>query len=369
MIAGTRPEIIKLAPLYHALQAVEMSPLWLDTGQHAHRITQPLYQFFQIANIRYLPQQRRSVSLGEINAGIALELARVLETEKPQVVVVQGDTVTALQGALNAFLLKIPIAHVEAGLRTGNFGEPFPEEMNRTLIARLANWNFAPTPEALDALVHECVPGKCFMTGNTVVDAAYLGLARLSEEPESTSRKMLLITAHRRENWGEGIRGIAQAVRQLLEERADIEVCWILHPNPAISDTVREVFQNLEKPEPGVENDRATFLPPQNYPDMLRLLKKSWVLLTDSGGLQEEATVVGKPVLITRDVTERPEILACGMGILVGTRPEVIQAKIHELLRHPQLHRQMCQTKFAHPFGDGRAAERIAQQIAADVYQ
>lgn len=374
--AGTRPEIIKLAPVIHAIGRVGLDTLLVDTGQHEAGVTEPLYKFFGLQVTQYLKIVRNGSSLAELNARLLLEQDGILTQHSPAAVVVQGDTASALQGGLAAFFRRIPVAHVEAGLRSYDLANPFPEEINRTLIARFARWNFAPTAAAAEHLVREHAPGDIENVGNTIVDAVRLGLADLRDyqraHPEAIPIRMLhelsglkrvVITAHRRENWGAGIRSIATAVRRLLETHAELGFIWVLHPNPRVVESVRAVFDDL--PEALVR--RLRLVPPLDYPDMLWLMRASWLLLTDSGGIQEEAVSLGLPVLITRDVTERPEVLKCGAGQLVGTDPARLSAAVGHLLVDEASYQAMCCPAISNPFGDGQAADRIAASLHRDL--
>lgn len=374
--AGTRPEIIKLAPVMHAISKHGFTPLLVDTGQHDARVTEPLYDFFQLQVTHRLCIDRAYTSLGSLNAQLLMGLDDTLAKTNPLAMVVQGDTASALQGALAAMLRRIPVAHVEAGLRTHDLSNPFPEELNRALIARFARWNFAPTPAAARHLDRENVPGTIETVGNTIVDAVHLGLGKLagyqSSRPEAlpirllhelSGLKRVVITAHRRENWGSGIRHIAMAVRQLLESHTELGFIWVLHPNPRVADEVRAVFHN-------VSNDflwRIRLLPPLDYPDMLWLMRDSWLLLTDSGGIQEEAASLGVPVFITRNATERPEILENGAGHLVGTDSEKICAAFRHLLADESEYQAMCGQTTSNPFGNGDAADQIAASLAHSI--
>lgn len=358
--AGTRPEAIKLAPLVRVMdrQWGRSARLLLDTGQHDATVLDPLLSFFDLtADIR-LGRPPGSTSLGELNAHLLGAIGNVLETHRPGLVVVQGDTSTALQGAMAAFLAGVPVAHVEAGLRSGNLHQPFPEEMNRSVIGRLACWHFAPTAAAASALRREQVPGDVHVTGNTIVDAVRLALPRLPAPLPSHGERQLLVTMHRRENWGGGVRRVAQAVRRALETSSALACCWILHPNPRVAMEVRQVLADL--PEPLAK--RVRLLPPQPYPDMLLLLRDSQLLLTDSGGIQEEAICLGLPILVAREETERPEVLSSGWGRLVGSDVERI---VDELLSPGRWQRRAAQGAHANPLGDGYASE-VMFEILAD---
>lgn len=369
---GTRPEIIKLAPLVHALRTYGVKILVVNSGQHGYSVTAPLYEFFGLSMDIDLSVQRDGEGLGESNARLLSAYTKLFALRRPVAIVVQGDTSSAWQAAQAAFLLHIPVAHVEAGLRTYDLLHPFPEELNRTLIARLARWHFAPTRVAADALEREAVPGDISVVGNTIVDAVLWGLSRMGREPFSDefteemalfrSPRSILVTAHRRENWGKGIIGVARAVKESLMDWDDLACIWVLHPNPAVSEAVRKVFREL----PGAVTQRLQLIPPQSYGQMLWMMHHSWLLLTDSGGIQEEAVTLGLPVFVTRNETERPEVIECGVGRLVGTNAEKIRSAVGDLLRDATLHARMT-TARENPYGDGQSARRIAEKIVGDL--
>ena len=357
---GTRPEAIKLAPLVCATaqRRGRSACLLLDTGQHEPSVLDPLLAFFGLAVDIRLERPQGSTSLTALNARLLGAIGEVLEAHRPDVVVVQGDTATALQGAMAAFLAGIPVAHVEAGLRSGNPYQPFPEEMNRTVIGRLARWHLAPTESAAAALRREQVPGDVHVTGNTIVDAVRLALPRLAAAPPVAGARRLLVTMHRRENWGGGVRRVAIAVRSALEASADLSCDWILHPNPQVASEVRRVLADL----PARQAERVQLLPPQPYDAMLALLRDSQLLLTDSGGIQEEAICLGVPILVAREETERPEVLSSGWGRLVGTDNTRI---LDELLSPGAWQRRALEGSHANPLGDGYASEAILQILDA----
>lgn len=369
---GTRPEIIKLAPLVHALRTYGVKILVVNSGQHGCYVTAPLYEFFGLGVDIDLTVQRDGEGLGESNARLLSAYTKLFAVRRPAVVVVQGDTSSAWQAAQAAFLLHIPVAHVEAGLRTYDLLRPFPEELNRTLIARLARWHFAPTRVAADALKQEAVPGDISVVGNTIVDAVLWGMNRLEREPfiDESAEEMalfrlpraILVTAHRRENWGKGIMGVARAVKESLMDCGDLTCVWVLHPNPAISEAVRKVFKEM----PDAAMRRLQLIPPQSYGQMLWMMHRAWLLLTDSGGIQEEAVTLGLPVFVTRNETERPEVIECGVGRLVGTNAEEIRCAVGELLRDARMHARMT-TARENPYGDGQSARRIAEKIVGDL--
>lgn len=359
LLTGTRPDIIKMAPVYQALQHHDVEVALVHSGQH-HDTVDALYEFFKITPAVSLTLHRKNALLSHLGSRILDALAPVCESLAPDVILVQGDTTTALMGALAGFYQHIPVGHVEAGLRSGDAGEPFPEEMNRRLIARIARWHFAPTPLAAAFLRKEGIPLKgIYMTGNTVVDAAQWGMQQIAARaiglPLPASRHLILVTAHRRENWGSGLTDIAKAIRRVLERYPDVEVLWPLHPNPEVAATIES---SLGDGQAGFAH-RLHLTGPLKYPDMLAVLQRAWLIVTDSGGLQEEAVAARVPVLITRRQTERPEVVNCGAGRLVGTDPDRIVHEIAHLYKNPRAWAAMRPS--VSPFGDGRAGERIAR--------
>lgn len=372
---GTRPEIIKMAPVHHALRAAGERPVVLHTGQH-DEMAWPLYDFFGIRPDEVIGLQRRKPGLAHLSAELIGSISERLEALRPRAVLVHGDTTTALMAAMAAFYLKIPIGHVEAGLRTHERYDPFPEETNRTLIARIADWHFAPTPTARHNLACEGVTRNVVVTGNTAVDAARWGSRQMSltaligiqGAPSCLGRiaklpswmRLLLVTAHRRENWDGGIAQIALAVRTWLEQRPDYAAVWPVHGNPQVADAVHAAFADADA---GL-SERLFLSPPVDYSVLLALLSRCWLVLTDSGGIQEEAAAVDRPVLVLRDTTERPELLETGRGVLVGARAASIGAQLDLLDRSPEAYAAMCSAP--NPFGDGRASERIAAALQHD---
>lgn len=370
---GTRPEIIKMAPVYHALREANLATSVLHTGQHED-MAWPLYEFFGITPDKTIRLKRRSVNLVHLGALLLVSLDAALTQLKPALVLVQGDTSSALNAALAAFYHKIPIGHVEAGLRSHAVYDPFPEEKNRELIGRLALLHFAPTIGAQGNLLAEGIPkGQIFMVGNTVVDAAYWGAERLEQLSETGAEilpdqirelrsmkrgsKLLLVTAHRRENWEHGIALIAMAIKELLVRDSQFVAVWPMHPNQAVRSTIHEVFAGLE----GTARSRLYLCEPFSYPALLWVLKRCWLVMTDSGGIQEEAAAFSKPVFVLRDTTERQELISAGGGILVGVDSTNIVTRVGELLGDSARYQQMC--KAVNLFGDGRAAKYIAKII------
>jgi UDP-N-acetylglucosamine 2-epimerase (non-hydrolysing) len=367
---GTRPEIIKMAPVVRALEERQIEALVFHTGQH-REVAEPLYRLFGIVpavSVDHL--DRKGGSLAELGAALLEASHAAIARVKPDIVLVHGDTSSALMAALAAFYHEVSIGHVEAGLRTGDIYDPFPEEMNRRLIARMARWHFAPTRGARAELSVEGIEASAIhMVGNTAVDAA-LDVARRARteaglvdwppalrdlrDPDN-GRRLVLVTAHRRENWGAGIAGIIQAVAALVEGNPGIMVVWPVHPNPQVRDAVHNGLAATLARHPR----RLRLVEPLDYACLVTLLERSWLVLTDSGGIQEEAAAFGTPVLVLRETTERPELIAAGGGIVVGTDPQRIIAAAAPLLRTPDLRAALVLHR--NPFGDGNAAERIAR--------
>lgn len=370
---GTRPEIIKMAPVYHALTAQGKEVQILHTGQHGE-VANELYRFFGMPLNISLDLQRASNSLASLTAALFEKLESAVSQLKPDIVLVQGDTTSAFVGATIAYYHHKHVAHVEAGLRTRQ-NDPFPEEKNREIIGRLANWHFPPTPRAMQNLREEGInPGTIFEVGNTVIDAAKwtlqkivddrkeieaalpVGLSDFLESPAHA--RTILVTAHRRENWGQPIRNIAAAVAQIVDKFPDVGAVWPVHPNPMVRDDVETVLATLR---PSVRK-RIFLTEPLSYPALIYLLHLSAFTLTDSGGIQEEASAFAKPVLIARDSTERQELVDAGGALLVGTDVQKIVTGAYNLLSDPAHYRSM-QIECS-PFGDGLAASRIASILA-----
>jgi len=358
-IFGTRPEAIKMAPL---VKALEKSPfvesLVCVTAQHREMLDQVLHSFEITPDYDLnIMQQRQTLTGVAIRALEGLE--GVMEKSKPDLILVHGDTLTTFIGALIAYFHQIPIGHVEAGLRTYDKYFPFPEEMNRQLTGRLADLHFAPTPLAREHLLTERVPDeKIFVTGNTVIDAmAYTIKEEYNFREESLNqldigKKLMTVTAHRRENLGTPMLHIANAVRRLVLENEDIEVVWPVHRNPAVQEVVLPRLQDLS---------RVHLIDPLDPDDMHNLMARSYLILTDSGGIQEEAPALKKPVLVLRDVTERPEAVEAGTVLLVGTDEELIVKEANSLLQDKNRYLQMQQA--VNPYGDGQACRRIVEAI------
>lgn len=357
VVLGTRPEAIKLAPVVRAIEEHSgLRAVVISTGQHREMLDQMLDRL-EIRPDEDLEVMRPRQSLADLTARLVGSLGEALRRHGPAAVIVQGDTTTAFTGALAAFYERIPVAHVEAGLRSGSLDNPFPEEVNRRLVGQTATWHFAPTPGAAANLAREAVPaGQVEVTGNTAIDN--LVWARTAGHGQSafrTSKRRLLVTLHRRENQGEAMRGLATAVKRLAG-RGDVEVVLPMHLSPA----VREVLQPVLSETPDVR-----LVEPLDYFDFTASLADCDLVLSDSGGVQEEAPTLGKPVLVLRDNTERPEAVQAGVARLVGVAEDVVYKHATELLDEPATYAAMARA--VNPFGDGHAARRIADRLQRDL--
>lgn len=374
---GTRPEIIKMAPIYNELKQRGVQPVLLHTGQHTD-MASSLYDLFGIVPDYAIELDRNqsqaindnTCALSTLSSMLLQKIAGVIKDMELSAMLVHGDTSSALMAALAAFYNKVPVAHVEAGLRSGNRYNPFPEEMNRVLIAQLAQWHFAPTERAGANLLSEGIAAeRIHVVGNTIVEAAQMGSAKLSGyrrrhlqtdtdliariSPQLEGRRMLVVTVHRRENQDGSVHTIAEAVTDLLQRHEDMIVVWPVHPNPIVKNAVHEVMGRL----PAAAAQRLFLTEPLDYPVLLWVLKNSWVALTDSGGIQEEAVAVNTPTLVLRETTERPEIIETGAGMLVGTDRRNIIAQVEELLGNREKYDAMCNA--TNPFGDGTTARTV----------
>lgn len=361
VICGTRPDAIKLAPVILELQRFpeKVSVVVAVTGQHREMLKQVL-DVFHIEPSYNLDIMRMKQTLAQVTTRSLSGLEKIVRKERPDVVLVQGDTTTTFAASLAAFYNKVTIGHVEAGLRTDNKYDPYPEEINRRLTSVLADLHFAPTPAARENLLSEGVaPGRIFVTGNTVIDA----LLSVAERPwrfEDTElshiaadgRRMILVTAHRRENWGAPMARICEAIRAIVETFPDTVVVFAVHKNPVVRDVVFPALQDME---------RVYLIEPPDYVPFVHLLKKSYLILTDSGGVQEEAPSLGKPVLVMRRTTERPEGVEAGTAVLTGTETEDIFRTAAELLTDEGKYALMARA--ANPYGDGQAARRIREAL------
>jgi UDP-N-acetylglucosamine 2-epimerase (non-hydrolysing) len=361
VVFGTRPEAIKLAPVIRRMseQPGRFRTVTIVTAQHREMLDQVL-GLFSIRPDHDLHIIRPRQSLSEITARAATGLDQVFSAEKPDFVVVQGDTSTTFVGALTAFYHKIPVAHVEAGLRTRQKFHPFPEEINRHLTTVLADLHFAPTDQSRDNLLAEHIdPSRIWVTGNTVIDALQdvLRWGRSCDHPvlkrvSDERRRMILVTSHRRENQGEPQQQICSALLEIVERFPDTLIVFPVHLSPAVRDTVMPRLNSQKN---------IVLLDPTDYLETVHFMKNSYLILTDSGGIQEEAPALGKPVLVLRNTTERPEGVAAGTVRLVGTETRVIVDAASELLADPAAYRRMSES--VNPYGDGKASDRILQAL------
>lgn len=359
-IFGTRPEAIKMAPLVKELEKrEEIESKVCVTAQHRQMLDQVL-EYFEIKPDYDLNIMKSKQTLTGITNRVLEGLEEVFKEEKPDMILVHGDTTTTFAGALAAFYQQIKVGHVEAGLRTFDKYFPFPEEMNRKLTGALADLNFAPTKGSKENLLREGVSEDIiYITGNTVIDAMlhtvkenYIFEQEELNKIDYENKKVIMITAHRRENWGEGIDNICTALNKIVEENEDVELVYLVHLNPIVKDVV---FEKLGG------NSRIHLLPPQDTQETHNLMNKCFMVMTDSGGLQEEAPHLGKPVLVLRDVTERPEAVKYGTVKLVGTNVEKIVQEANKLINDEKAYESM--SKAVNPYGDGKASERITDAI------
>lgn len=361
-VFGTRPEAIKMAPVVKALEKQErLVSRVVVTAQHREMLDQ-VVNLFQIKPDYDLDLMKHGQTLASLTAGVMEGMDRILSEEKPDLIIVQGDTTTTFVSALAAFYHKIPVGHVEAGLRTGEKYSPWPEEINRKLTGGLADLHFAPTGMSRDNLLREGIePSRIFVTGNTVIDAL---IATVQQDYSfadqeinrilnaNRDRRLILMTTHRRENWGEPMRQIYLAIETVLRQNSDTYVIFPVHKNPTVRKVVAEILGN---------NERVHLVEPMDYEPFVNLLAKSYLILTDSGGIQEEAPSLGKPVLCVRDTTERPEAVAAGTVLLVGTNYNSVLENLTRLLSDRDAYQKMSQA--ANPYGDGSASRKIAEIV------
>lgn len=372
LVFGTRPEAIKMAPLVKEFQKFpdQFETIVCVTGQHREMLDQVL-QIFDIIPDYDLNIMKQGQDLYDITARVMTGMRDVLIKCKPNVVLVHGDTTTSTAAALAAFYQQIPVGHVEAGLRTRNIYSPWPEEMNRQITGRIATYNFAPTTLSEKNLKEESVFGQIIVTGNTVIDALHMVVNRLKNDSQLANeqievlakagydvkrldegRKLVLITGHRRENFGEGFINIVTAIKDLTQKYPNVDFVYPMHLNPNVRKPIHEVFGER------LENlGNMFYIEPLQYLEFVYLMEKSTIVLTDSGGIQEEAPGLGKPVLVMRDTTERPEALESGTVRLVGTNHDLIVKEVSVLLDNQEEYNKM--SKAVNPYGDGKAAIRI----------
>ncbi|MEK7111778.1 MAG: UDP-N-acetylglucosamine 2-epimerase (non-hydrolyzing), partial [Patescibacteria group bacterium] len=345
IIFGTRPEIVKLYPVIKSLKP-HFEVVIVFTGQHTD-LGRQMLKMFKIKPDYDLDVMIADQSLSLLTASLHEELDKVLEKEKPDLVMVQGDTTSALVGAIEAFYHKIPVAHVEAGLRTNDMYSPYPEEINRRLISQIATYNFPPTKNAEERLKQE-VPGSYILTtGNTGIDT----LLEFAKKSKESKRWMVLVTLHRRESFGPTLKGMLYALYDFIKEFPKFEIVFPVHPNPQVYKTVHDILGN---------HPRIHLIKPVDYLEMIKLMKQCYFIITDSGGIQEEAPSLKKPVLVLREVTERMEGIEAGVSRLVGTNSHDIYHSACELVSNP-LSYSLMQGK--NPYGDGKASERIAEYL------
>jgi UDP-N-acetylglucosamine 2-epimerase (non-hydrolysing) len=354
-VVGTRPEAIKMAPVILALKREPWVVVRvLATAQHRHMLDQVL-NFFDIEPDVDLDIMRPNQALTTLTARLLLDMDDVLLAEKPDIVLIQGDTTTVMTVALACFYHRIAIGHVEAGLRTWDMQNPFPEEANRVIAGKLANWHFAPTEGSRQNLLRDGVPdADILVTGNTVIDALLMTAEKELEigielDPD---RRLVLVTAHRRENFGEPFRNICRALRTLSESNPDVQFLYPVHPNPNVKDVVYEVLGDCSN---------IHLCEPLDYAPFVAAMKRSYLIISDSGGVQEEAPALGKPVLVLRDETERPEAVDHGVVMLVGSNCDRIVTEAQRLLDDKSAYREMA--RGISPYGDGLAAGRIVKSL------
>ena len=361
IVMGTRPEAIKLAPVVQRLrrEASLVSTVVVATAQHREMLDQVL-SFFEVSTDYDLDLMRPAQSLDDVTSRSLMEIGRCLDEEKPALVLVQGDTTTTMAAAMAAFYRMTPVAHVEAGLRTHDLSNPYPEEFNRRVVGMVGSVHLAPTAQAAHNLRAEGVdPQRILLTGNTVIDAVYQIRSTVREKPEHYSAgleefgpEMVLVTAHRRESFGEPLQRICRGLLALCERFARAHMVYPVHPNPSVKGVVHRLLSG---------HPRISLLPPVDYGTLVWLLDRCRLVITDSGGIQEEAPALGKPFLVVREKTERPEGVDAGAGIVVGTNPETIAREAVRLLEDEERYHRMASV--GSPYGDGRAADRVCEGL------
>ena len=382
LVFGTRPEAIKMCPLVKEFEkhSQEFETIVCVTGQHREMLDQVL-RIFEVTPDFDLNIMKQGQDLYDVTARVLTGMRDVLKEVQPDVVLVHGDTTTSTASALAAFYQQIPVGHVEAGLRTHNIYSPWPEEMNRQITGRIATYDFAPTPLSEKNLQEEKAHGQIFVTGNTVIDALHMVVeklrndAALAKEQDKVladagydvsrlagGKKLVLITGHRRENFGEGFISMVTAMKDLSEKYPDVDFVYPMHLNPNVRKPIHEVFG-----EDLTAYKNFFFIEPLQYLEFVYLMEKSTVVLTDSGGIQEEAPGLGKPVLVMRDTTERPEALASGTVHLVGTNHDLIVSEVSTLLEDAAAYEKM--SKAVNPYGDGKACSRIVRALKGEAVE
>lgn len=353
LVFGTRPEAIKMCPLVKELKSRKgIQTVVCVTGQHRQMLDQVL-DAFEVTPEYDLSVMKAQQTLFDVTTNILERIRAVLEQEHPDVVLVHGDTTTTFVTALACFYLQIPVGHVEAGLRTYNIFSPYPEEFNRQAVGILAQYNFAPTELSRQNLLKEGKkPESIYVTGNTAIDALKTTVRKEYRHPEldwATGSRLVLLTAHRRENLGQPMHQMFRAIKRIVDETPDVKVIYPIHLNPVVRQAARDIFG---------EDERFHIIEPLDVLDFHNFMARSYLILTDSGGIQEEAPSLGKPVLVMRDTTERPEGIAAGTLKLVGTKEETIYAEFKRLLNDTAAYNAMSHA--SNPYGDGHACERIA---------
>ncbi len=359
VLFGTRPEAIKLAPVIHELRKKFFQTVVVSSSQHK-QLLKPFLESLAIDVDFDLGVMRRNQSPNEVCAKVVAKLDKILDSEQPDLILVQGDTTTTLAGALAGFNRRILVGHVEAGLRSGNIMSPFPEEMNRRLVSQIASFHFAATEKNRRNLLAEDVPSeKVFVTGNPVVDSLKYMLKHLKVDLSITQlikktegRKRLLLTTHRRESFGSAMTANLKVIRDFVDKRKDVCLFFPVHPNPNVKQAAKEIMGGHE---------RIHLLGPLNYSDFLAIMKSVWLIVSDSGGVQEEAPTLGKPLLVLRENTERPEAISSGVSKLVGTSPGALKMLLEENYAVETWIKSVKEV--ANPFGDGRSASRIVKII------
>jgi UDP-N-acetylglucosamine 2-epimerase (non-hydrolysing) len=359
VLFGTRPEAIKLAPVIHELRKRFFQTLVVSSSQHKQILT-PFLSTLKIDVDLDLGVMKRNQSPNDVCSRVIGKLDKVLELEEPDLILVQGDTTTTLAGALAGFNRNIPVGHVEAGLRSGNLKSPFPEEMNRKLVSQIASFHFAATEKNRRNLLAEDIPTeKIFVTGNPIVDALRSMLKDLKPNPaiaalikKTEGQKRLLLTTHRRESFGQAMTANLKVIRDFVAKRKNVCLFFPVHPNPNVKNVAKEILGR---------QDRIHLLNPLDYPEFLAIMKASWLIISDSGGVQEEAPSLGKPLLVIRENTERPEAIRSGVSKLVGNGPGTLKQLLEENYAVETWIRSVKEV--ANPFGDGRAATRIVKII------
>lgn len=376
LVFGTRPEAIKMCPLVKELQKYPdfFETIVCVTGQHREMLDQVL-RIFEVIPEYDLNIMKQGQDLYDVTTRVLTGMRDILKESKPDVVLVHGDTTTSTAAALAAFYQQIPVGHVEAGLRTHNIYSPWPEEMNRQITGRIATYNFAPTPLSEKNLIEEKAHGQIFVTGNTVIDALHMVVDKLNKNKTLAEeqinvlktagydvsrlingKKLVLITGHRRENFGKGFISMVTAMKHLSEKYPDVDFVYPMHLNPNVRKPIHKVFG-----EDLTAYNNFFFIEPLQYLEFVYLMEKSYIVLTDSGGIQEEAPGLGKPVLVMRDTTERPEALKSGTVHLVGTNHDLIVNEVSSLLDNTVTYEHM--SKAVNPYGDGKACYRIARVL------